>query len=761
MENRNHSKPLYEEVYEEIKASIISGKLKKGERLISKRSIAETFGVSVVTAEKAVSKLIEERYVEAVERSGYFIRYNGRARDRQNEFRESAKALVSKMTLEEKCSQLRYDSPAIERLGVPAYNWWNEGLHGVARGGTATMFPQAIAIAAAFDTELTEKIAKAIGIEARIKYNYYSAHGDRDIYKGLTIWSPNVNIFRDPRWGRGHETYGEDPFLTAKTGVAYVNGLQQDGEYYLASACAKHFAVHSGPENIRHEFDAACSDKDLFETYLYAFKKLVEAGATGVMGAYNRVNGEPACANTRLMDILRNEWGFNGYFVSDCWAIQDFHLHHKITSSYVDSAALALSKGCDVNCGCSYAYVMQAYHEGLVTEEQIDRSVTKLFEIRYSLGLFDKTEYDNLPYYAVDCNAHNELSLDAARKSMVLLKNDGLLPLNKEKNKVIGVIGPAANDRDSLIANYHGTASRYVTFLDGIREVCEENEMRCLYSEGACYQNDRCEGLAMEYDRISEAVIVAEQSDVVVLCVGLNEHIEGEEGDQGNQYFSGDKNDLNLPVSQQKLIDAVLSAGKPTVVVLSAGSSVNINDDRENALVCAWYSGSMGGKALADIIFGEISPSGKLPVTFYKSSDSIPEFTDYSMKNRTYRYLENNDNVLYPFGYGLTYSNFGCSIKSVDGKTVTVEAENIGSCDSGEVIQLYLHADDENAPVNPWLCGFKRIYLQKGERAEFEIEIEDDCFDIYSNDGIYRKDRYRLYAAFGQPERSKYTEVIL
>ncbi len=761
MESKNHNKPLYEEVYEEIKASILSGELKKGERLISKRTIAETFGVSVVTAEKAVSKLIEERYVESVERSGYFVRYSGRASTRHEEFHALAKELVSKMTLEEKCSQLRYDSPSIERLGIPAYNWWNEGLHGVARGGTATMYPQAIGLAATFDTELLKNIAHDIGVETRIKYNYYSAHGDRDIYKGLTIWSPNVNIFRDPRWGRGHETYGEDPFLTAEMGSAYVEGLQGDGEYLLASACAKHFAVHSGPENIRHEFDAVCSEKDLRETYLYAFKRLVQSGVTGVMGAYNRVMGEPACANTRLMDILRNEWGFDGYFVSDCWAIQDFHLHHKITSGYVESAALALNKGCDVNCGCSYAYILQAYHEGLVTEKEIDRSVTKLFEIRYALGMFDKTEFDDMPYYAVDCRHHNALSLVSARESMVLLKNDGILPIKKEVNKIIGVIGPAANDRDSLIANYHGTASRYITFLDGIREVCEESEMACLYSEGCCYQNDRHEGLAMPYDRISEAVIVAEQSDVVVLCVGLNEHIEGEEGDQGNQYFSGDKNDLYLPESQQKLIDAVLAVGKPTVVILSAGSSVNIKDDRENALLCAWYSGPWGGKAAADIIFGEISPSGKLPVTFYKDTALLPDFTDYSMKNRTYRYAENDENILYPFGYGLTYSDFTCRIKEVKGNTVTVEAENIGSFNSGEVIQLYLHTDDENAPLNPWLCGFKRIFLEKGAKEEFEVEICGDSFDIYSNDGVYRKERYRLYAAFGQPDRNNYTEVVI
>ncbi len=663
-----------------------------------------------------------------------------------------AEKMVSEMTLEEKCSQLRYDSPSIERLGIPAYNWWNEGLHGVARGGTATMFPQAIALAATFDEELLNRIAKDIGTETRAKYNAYSAHGDRDIYKGLTIWSPNINIFRDPRWGRGHETYGEDPYLTALLGTAYVKGLEGDGEYMLASACAKHFAVHSGPEELRHEFDAECSEKDLHETYLYAFKKLIESGVSGVMGAYNRVKGEPACAHTELMRILREEWGFEGYFVSDCWAIQDFHLHHKVTSSYVDSAALALKKGCDVNCGCSYAYVLQAYNEGLVTEEEIDRSVKKLFEIRIALGMFDKTELDDIPYSVVDSHKHNADSLEAAQKSMVLLKNDGILPLNKEKIKTLAVIGPAADSREALKGNYYGTASRYTTFLQGVREECEKDGIRVLYSEGCDYIKDRCEGLAQPNDRISEAIITAENSDAVILCVGLNEHIEGEEGDTGNEYASGDKLTLNLPESQQRLIKAVLDTGKPTVVVLSAGSSVNIGDGRENALLCAWYSGPHGGKALSDIIFGRISPSGKLPVTFYKTSELLPEFTDYSMKNRTYRYLESGENLLFPFGYGLTYSDFTCRIISADEKTVTVEAENIGSYDSGEVIQLYMDCDDENSPLNPWLCGIKRIFLKKGEKAVFDIAINPDAYDIYCGKTACRSKEYRIYAGLGQPE---------
>ena len=677
-------------------------------------------------------------------------------------FKAQAKELVSKMTLEEKCSQLRYDSLSIERLGIPAYNWWNEGLHGVARGGTATMFPQAIGLSATFNDELVEKIASVIAKEARVKYDYYSAHEDRDIYKGLTIWSPNINIFRDPRWGRGHETYGEDPYLTAVMGTAYVKGLQGKGEYMTASACAKHFAVHSGPENLRHEFDAECSDKDLYETYLYAFKKLVENGVSGVMGAYNRVNGEPACANTELMRVLREEWGFDGYFVSDCWAIQDFHLHHKVTSNYIESAALALKKGCDVNCGCSYAYVLQAYNEGLITEEEIDRSVTKLFEIRYALGMFDENNNSEYPYSCIDCPEHNNYSLASARESMVLLKNDGVLPIKAEEKKCIGVIGPASDNREALKGNYYGTSSRYTTYLEGIRKVCDENGMTMLYSEGCDYCKDKTEGLALPYDRISEAVIVAEESDVVILCVGLNEHLEGEEGDAGNEYASGDKETLLLPESQRKLIKAVLDVGKPTVVVLSAGSSVNIEDERANALLCTWYAGPHGGTALSDIIFGKSSPSGKLPVTFYKDTEKLPEFTDYSMKNRTYRYLETSDNVLYPFGYGLTYSDFSLKILSADKDKICAEITNNGDIDASEVIQLYIHADDENAPLNPWLCGFKKVLLDKGETKIVDIAINPDAYDIYSGKTTYRKDKYRIYVGFGQPsDDSDIVEIVL
>ena len=378
--------------------------------------------------------------------------------------RKKAQELVSKMTVEEKASQLRYDAPAIPRLNIPSYNWWNEGLHGVARAGQATVFPQAIGLGATFDPDLLNEIADVIATEGRAKYNAYSAKEDRDIYKGLTFWSPNVNIFRDPRWGRGHETYGEDPYLTKCLGVSFVKGLQGQGETMKAAACAKHFAAHSGPEAIRHEFDAQVTKKDMEETYLPAFEGLVkEADVEAVMGAYNRTNGEPCCASPSLQKILRKDWGFEGHFVSDCWAIRDFHENHMVTNTAQESAALAINNGCDLNCGNTYLHILKAYNNGLITEDTITESAVRLFTTRYMLGLFDESEYDNIPYTEVESPAHLAMAERAAAESFVLLKNNGILPLKKEKLKTVGVIGPNADSRKALIGNNHGTASRYVT----------------------------------------------------------------------------------------------------------------------------------------------------------------------------------------------------------------------------------------------------------------------------------------------------------
>lgn len=663
--------------------------------------------------------------------------------------RERAEALVDEMTTEEQAGQLRYDAPPIERLGIPAYNWWNEGIHGLARSGTATMFPQAIALAAMFDAELTEKAAAITSEEARAKYNEYSARGDRDIYKGLTLWAPNVNIFRDPRWGRGHETYGEDPFLTAENGKAYVRGLQGDGKALKTAACAKHFAVHSGPEAVRHEFNAEATLKDIEETYLPAFEALVrEAKVESVMGAYNRVNGEAACASGFLMEKLR-EWGFDGYFVSDCWAIRDFHENHGLTGNAVESAAMALKAGCDVNCGCTYAYLLAALDEGLISREDLRNACVHIMSTRIRLGMFDKaTEYDSIPYSCVSCGEHKNVSLKCAERSMVLLKNNGILPLDESRFRTVAVIGPNSDSRIALEGNYCGTADRYVTFLEGIQD---RFSGRVIYAEGCHLYKDRLSVLAKSGDRYAEAEAAAANADVVILCVGLDSTIEGEEGDTGNEFSSGDKNDLRLPESQRILVEKIMSTGKPVIVVCAAGSSVN-TECEPDALIHAWYPGSEGGTALAEILFGDVSPSGKLPVTFYESTDKLPEFTDYSMKNRTYRYAENN--VLYPFGFGLTYGNTVCtSVEYRDGKAV-VTAENKGSRAVEDVIQLYVKDYCENAVPNVSLCGFKRVVLEAGEMISVEIPVPEKAFTAVDEKGCRKRfgDRFTLYAGTHQPD---------
>ena len=655
---------------------------------------------------------------------------------------ERAEALVNEMTVEEAASQLRYDAPAVERLGIPAYNWWNEGIHGLARSGVATMFPQAIGLAAMFDTDLVFKVADITSTEARAKRD------DRDIYKGLTLWAPNINIFRDPRWGRGHETYGEDPYLTAECGKAYVKGLQGSGKVLKTAACAKHFAVHSGPEAVRHEFNAEVSWKDLEETYLYAFEELVKkAKVEGVMGAYNRVNGEPSCASEFLMGKL-DKWGFDGYFVSDCWAIRDFHEHHLVTSSPVESAAMALKAGCNVNCGCTYVHLLSALDKGLVTEDEIRASCVALMRTRIRLGMFDKsTEYDNIPYSVVSCPEHKAVSYQCAVKSMVLLKNKGILPIDKKSISTIAVIGPNADSRAALEGNYNGTADRYVTFLEGIEDAFEG---RVLYAEGCHLYKDRVSGLAQAGDRYAEAEAAAANSDVVILCVGLDATIEGEEGDTGNEFSSGDKNDLRLPESQRELIKRVAKIGKPMIVVCAAGSSINIEHDCD-ALIHAWYPGSEGGKAIADIIFGKVSPSGKLPVTFYNSADKLPCFTDYAMSDRTYRYTR--DNILYPFGYGLTYGDVVVTSLSYDDGKVNVEVENNGA-DTCDVIELYIKSHCDNAPGYPVLCGFKRIFVKKGEKLDVEIEIPDKAFTTVSDIGERKQfaKEFTLYVGTHQPD---------
>ncbi len=667
--------------------------------------------------------------------------------------RALAESLVGQMTLEEKASQLRFDAPAIERLGIPEYNWWNEALHGVARAGTATVFPQAIGLAAVFDEDFHRKIGDTVSTEGRAKYNAQSAHGDRDIYKGLTFWSPNINIFRDPRWGRGHETLGEDPYLTSRLGVAYIQGLQGDGDYLKAAACAKHFCVHSGPEAIRHEFDARPTPKDMEETYLPAFESAVRDGhVEAFMGAYNRVNGEPACGSKKLLtDLLRNQWGFEGHVTSDCWAIMDFHTYHHVTDTAPESAALALKSGCDLNCGTVYLHLLEAVKEGLITEEDITRSAVRLFTTRFLLGMFaDDCFWDSITYDQNDTDEHDELAQAAAEKSMVLLKNDGILPLDPEKIHSVAVIGPNADSLKALIGNYHGTSSRSVTLLEGIRSYCRQKGIRVYYSEGCSLADEKAEGLAKKNDRLSEAAICAEHADVIIACVGLDETLEGEQGDTGNYSASGDKITLALPDPQARLMEMLEKTGKPLVTVLAVGSSMNV--PQGNAQLLAWYPGQAGGTALARILFGEVSPSGKLPVTFYESVDDLPEFTDYSMKNRTYRYYTGSP--LYPFGYGLSYTSFSLEVIEATSQEVKAKVKNNGTMDADAVVEVYAQTDDPDSALHPHLCSFGRVFVKAGEEAIKVLPIDPRAFTVVAESGERHAARGKkeLWVGFSQPD---------
>ena len=681
--------------------------------------------------------------------------------------REFAKKLVSQMTLDEKMSQMLYDAPAIERLGIPAYNWWNEALHGVARAGDATIYPQAIGLAATFDKRLLGQIADTVSTEGRAKFNQFSRKNDRGIYKGLTFWAPNVNIFRDPRWGRGHESYGEDPYLTGELGTAYIKGLQgEDREHLKAAACAKHFAVHSGPEADRHSFDAKASRQDMYDTYLYAFKRCVaDAGVEAVMGAYNRVNGEPACGSkTLLQDILRDEWGFEGHVVSDCWAILDFHENHKVTNSVQESAALAVNHGCDLNCGSAFLHLKEAYDEGLLSEEKITAAVERLIEVRIRLGMMKDypSPYDDIPYEKVECREHVELAVEAARRSMVLLKNDGLLPLHKEQLKSIAVIGPNANSRDALVGNYVGTSSQYITPLEGIQQYVGD-DIRVYYSEGCHLYHDKVEALAQVKDRFAEAVIAAEQADVVVMCLGLDATIEGEQGDAGNEYASGDKIDLRLPGLQQDLLEAVTAVGKPVVLLLSAGSAMDLSwaQQHVNAIIDTWYPGARGGRAVAQALFGDFSPNGKLPVTFYASTNDLPDFRDYSMDNRTYRYFKGTP--LYPFGYGLSYGTITYTDASISqtqaniGEELTVHAvvKNDSVYPLHEAVQVYVHDVESDTRTPLWqLRGVQCVSLAAGESKEVTMTLSARDFAIIREDGscVVEPGAFRVAIGGQQPD---------
>ncbi len=786
---------------------------------------------------------------------------------------ERVESLLSEMTLQEKIDQMRYQAPAIERLGIPQYNWWNECLHGVARAGYATVFPQSISIAASWDANLIHQVATVISDEARAKHHEFLRRGMHDIYQGLTFWSPNINIFRDPRWGRGHETYGEDPYLTGQLGMQFVKGLQGDDPKYLkVVATAKHFAVHSGPEPLRHEFDANVSDRDLRETYLPAFRTLVvDGGVYSVMGAYNRLHGQACCASTELSGILRGKWGFKGYVVSDCWAIADIWQTHKIVKDAAEASALAVKRGTDLECGDSYKTLPEAIKRGLLTEKDIDVAVGRLMTARMKLGMFDPDSivpYAKIPFSVNDNPAHDYLARVAARESIVLLKNaNQTLPLKKNLAK-IAVIGPNADEIESLWGNYNGIPSHPVTVLQGIKNKVEP-QVDVLYAQGSeladgisklvaipsiyletedgkqgvvgeYFANSKLEGkplftrvddnidfywesgspdprmpvdnfgvrwttflkvpqsgeyeigvwsmpsfkiydndklildgnnehhafhsskklslesgkrykIVFEYNNyhgdgtasllwapphpnmLAEAVETAKKSDVVVLVLGLNQRLEGEEMPiQLDGFKGGDRTHLNLPKTQEDLMEAIKATGKPVVLVLINGSALSVNYAAENldAILTAGYPGQEGGNAVADVLFGDYNPAGRLPVTYYKSVDQLPPFEDYNMEGRTYRYF--HQVPLYPFGFGLSYTHFSYADLNVPkevkmGEPITVSAKvtNAGDRDGDEVVELYL-TDEKASTPRPirQLEGFKRISLKKGESQTVQFTLE-------------------------------------
>lgn len=683
-------------------------------------------------------------------------------------FEERAEDLVNHMTIEECASQMLHEAGYLKRLGIKAYNWWNEALHGAARSGMSTVFPQAIGMAATFDEELLEKVADVAATEGRGKYNTFQKYEDYGIYKGLTFWSPNVNIFRDPRWGRGQETYGEDPYLTGKLGAAFVRGLQgKDPKYLKTAACAKHFAVHSGPEGKRHEFNAVASKKDMEETYLPAFKELVDAGVEGFMGAYNRTNGEPCCGSkTLIKDLLREQWHFSGYFTSDCWAIADFHLHHRVTSTPLQSVALALKNGCDLNCGNTYAYILQALQEGLITEEEIRTSCMRLMKTRMKLGMFDKeTPFDSIDYTVIDCKEHQELNLEVARKSLVLLKNNHVLPLQKDNLKNVAVIGPNANSIIALNGNYHGTANQYHTVLEAVRAALPG--VRVNYSKGCHLYEEKLEDPGYSGDCLTEVKAQTDLADIVILVVGMDETIEGEEI-LGREDFTGDKKDLLLPKSQRDLIKTVCERNTPVILVNMTGSAIDFAEGcSADAIIQAWYPGAMGGKAISDLIFGEYSPSGKLPITFYRNDNYLPDFEDYSMENRTYKFIK--ERPLYPFGYGLSYTFFTYTEPRADKKILhpgedlhfKVTVKNTGEREADEIVQCYLR--DENASVRVpkhKLCGMKRVHLQSGEEAEVTFTVDGSQFAIITEEGehTFETGMFTIFAGGCQPE--EYSEKL-
>ncbi len=681
---------------------------------------------------------------------------------------ERVEDLLSRMTLQEKVSQTLHEAAGIPRLGIAPYNWWNECLHGVARAGTATVFPQAIGLASTFNPGLIHRVAQVISDEARAKHHESLRRGEHGYYEGLTFWSPNINIFRDPRWGRGHETYGECPWLTGQMGVAFVRGLQGDDERYLkVAACAKHFAVHSGPEDLRHEFNATCSPRDLHETYLPAFKRLVEeAGVESVMGAYNCVNGEPACAHTQLMRLLRDEWGFDGYFTSDCWAIRDFHLYHKVTTTAPESAALAIRMGCDLNCGCTYIHLLDAIGQGLVSEQELDVCVGRLLRTRFRLGMFDpeqRVPYASIPFEVNDRPEHHALSRRTATESIVLLKNDGILPLKPGSIESLAVMGPNADATNVLLANYAGTPSRLITPLQGIRDAFEP-DTRVYFSRACTHIGKDLEG-TMVNAHAAETTAYADRADVVIMVLGLHTGLEGEQGDPSNVEASGDRYDIKLPDIQLRALERVLDTGTPTVVVLIHGGPVTLGglEERCAAIVDAFYPGPYAGPAIADVLTGRYNPAGRLPMTYHRSVEDLPPFEDYTMAGRTYRFVNPDRPPLYPFGYGLSYTRFTyndlhAEVSHRPGKQPAIIARatvtNVGDVDGDEVTQLYIRAEQaQGGPVHE-LRGIQRTHLHAGESVTLEFTVPLSDIDQFDDQGqrLPATGKHTIWIGGSQPD---------
>jgi len=655
---------------------------------------------------------------------------------------DRVKDLVGRMTLAEKVSQMSYDSPAIDRLEVPAYNWWNECLHGVARAGGATVFPQAIGMAATFDEDLIFQVSDAISDEARAMYQGSIEKNRRLRYGGLTFWTPNVNIFRDPRWGRGQETYGEDPYLTSVMGSAFVRGLQGDDSRYLkVAACAKHYAVHSGPEALRHEFDARASLKDMQETYLPAFKALVDAGVEAVMCAYNRTNGEPCCGSkTLLHNILRQDWGFQGHILSDCWALVDFYQGHKVVRTPVEAAALAVNSGVSLNCGSTFPHLEEAVKQGLVSVETIDGALAILLRTRFKLGMFDPPEmnpYSGIPTDVIGSKEHRQLSRKAAIESIVLLKNDNnVLPLKKDMKRLF-ITGPTAASVEVLLGNYYGISDNLVTILEGITGKLEPGTFAG-YKQGFLLDRENVNPIDWTSGDAKEA-------DAMIVVMGYSPQLEGEEGAAIASPHKGDRRDIGLPPNQVKFLRQLRQGNKkPMIVVLTGGCAVAIPEVHElaDAILYAWYPGEQGGTAVADVIFGDVSPSGRLPVTFPRSTGQLPPYEDYSMVGRTYRYM--TVEPLYPFGFGLSYSRFEYGDLKLDktdlrqGQAVhaTVTVTNLGKVAGDEVVQLYL-TDVEASVRTPLsaLKGFRRIHLNPGQRRDVLFTITPEMMSLVDDSG--------------------------